>query len=310
MSLARLELAGNDFGELAKWTSSIREEAGIKLPIIADLDANKVKIGKLSQGQQMLEEGSLIELVLGKQPQKSPKELPLECSVDLNLKKRSLVFLSDGQVVLEVSKKTKRGYLAKVKIGGETKSFGLAQISEQNFTSGEVTEQELSEIEFGLSMGYEYLATSRFSSAKDIAYVRSLIPPEVKLIVKIQSREAIENLEEVVKAADALMISRDDFDWRFEPEEIPVIEKKVILKARLAGKPLILASPLLLSLVSWQKPNRVETAEVAAAVFSRVDALTLFEETAQGKEPLLALKTAFKIVAKAERFLYQTATLF
>lgn len=167
-----------------------------------------------------------------------------------------------------------------------------------------VTEKDLADLDFGIKSGVEYIAQSYVGSAEDVSILRSAITERgarVPIIAKIERAEAVKNFDEILKEADAIMVARGDLGLSVPIEEIPFLEKEIIAKSRAAGKPVIVATEMLYSMVGNQKPTRAEVTDVAYAILIGADAVMLSDETARGKYPVEAVAIMEKIVACSER---------
>ncbi|MDO8522340.1 MAG: pyruvate kinase [bacterium] len=167
-----------------------------------------------------------------------------------------------------------------------------------------VTEKDLADIDFGIRAGVEYIAQSYVGSAKDVSTLRSAIKErgvKIPIIAKIERAEAIKNLDEILLEADAIMVARGDLGLNVPIEDIPFLEKDMVAKARLAGKPVIVATEMLYSMVGNQRPTRAEVTDVAYAILIGADAVMLSDETARGKYPVEAVAVMEKIITRSER---------
>lgn len=167
-----------------------------------------------------------------------------------------------------------------------------------------ITEQDKKYIEFGIQNNVDYFAVSFVSSAKDINDCREIIQKNSgvqKIIAKIERKSALDNIDEIILAADALMIARGDLGNEVPIEQIPFIQNDLIKKCKLAGKPVITATQMLLSMVENESPTRAEVTDVSQAILEGSDAVMLSEETASGKYPVQAVAVMEKIVFEAEK---------
>lgn len=167
-----------------------------------------------------------------------------------------------------------------------------------------ITQKDAKDLTFGISQNVDYIALSFVGSAKDIVELRKLIQDnggQQKIIAKIERREAINNLDEIIKEADGLMVARGDLGNEFPIEEIPFIQHLIIKKANLANKMVIVATQMLLSMVEKNIPTRAEVSDVAYAVLDGADGIMLSEETTVGKYPVEAISVMERIASVAEK---------
>lgn len=167
-----------------------------------------------------------------------------------------------------------------------------------------VTEKDLNDLDFGITSRVDYIAQSYVGSAKDISLLRSAIKAKgskIPIIAKIERAEAVTHFDEILAEADAIMVARGDLGLSVPIEEIPFLEKEMVVKCRTVGKPVIVATEMLYSMVGNQKPTRAEVTDVAYAILIGADAVMLSDETARGKYPVEAVAIMEKIVARSER---------
>jgi pyruvate kinase len=170
--------------------------------------------------------------------------------------------------------------------------------------SPEVTQKDLADLEFGISLNVEYIAQSFVGSAADVRAMRAAIASKgskIPLIAKIERKEALDTIAEIIEASDAVMVARGDLGVSVPIEDIPFIERDIIAKAKFAGKPVITATQMLLSMKDSPAPTRAEVTDVEFAILLGSDAVMLSEETTIGTYPLEATTAMEKIVSRAER---------
>ena len=177
--------------------------------------------------------------------------------------------------------------------------------SEHHFGGGEViTEKDIKDIAFGAEIGVEYIALSYVGSTEDITRLREHLAEagsSAKVIAKIERKEAVEKAEEIIEAADAVMIARGDLGNEVPLEQIPFIERNLIGAARVAGKPVIVATELMSSMIDNDRPARADVTDVAYAIVSGADAVMLSNETATGEYPVETVQMMDKILLEAEK---------
>ena len=167
-----------------------------------------------------------------------------------------------------------------------------------------VTAKDLADLDFGIGKRVEYIAQSFVGSAKDISILRSAIKEkgaQIPIVAKIERAEAVRNFDEILAEADAIMIARGDLGLSVPIEEIPFLEREIVVKCRTAEKPVIVATEMLYSMVENDRPTRAEVTDVAYAILIGADAVMLSAETARGKYPVESVATMEKIVARSER---------
>jgi pyruvate kinase len=217
--------------------------------------------------------------------------------------KGGVIFLSDGFIQLKVEKIQGRDVICSVLMGGPLYSRKGMNLPGARIFIDPVTKKDLELMDFGLRQGINTFGVSFIESPKDLQILRELAKKRRKpayLIAKIERREAILNFDEILEAADGIMVARGDLGVEIPIEEVPMVQKTLIRKANLKGKPVITATQMLVSMTQNVRPTRAEANDVANAILDGTDAVMLSEETAMGKFPLEAIKTIVKIAAATE----------
>jgi len=171
---------------------------------------------------------------------------------------------------------------------------------------GVITEKDKRDLKFGLEQNVDYVAMSFVSEAKDVIDLRELMKKQGNIkpiIAKIERKEAVKNLDEIIKTSDAIMIARGDLGQEIPPEKVPFIQHLIIKKCKAINKPVITATQMLYTMVENEKPTRAEVSDVAHAILDGSDAVMLSEETAMGKYPIEAVAMMEKIVLESEKYL-------
>ncbi|MDO8552805.1 MAG: pyruvate kinase [bacterium] len=166
-----------------------------------------------------------------------------------------------------------------------------------------VTQKDISDLDFGIKEGVEYIAQSYVGTAEDIRTLRRAIQErgaKIHIVAKIERREAVENFDAILEEADAIMVARGDLGLNVPIEEIPFLEKEMVGKAKKAGKPVIVATEMMYSMVESNRPTRAEVTDIAYAILIGSDAVMLSDETARGKHPVEAVEIMEKIVSRSE----------
>lgn len=306
MNVARLNFSHGDLAQHACDIRTIRKTAKrLKrvVDILIDLPGVKMRVGKFPDGPVVLKAGSIVTLTTRNLPGNASlvpvqyKQLPQSVS------KGSIIFLSDGFIQLKVLKVQETEIVCRVLIGGPVSSHKGINIPGAKILVDAITRKDLEFIDFGLSQGVHTFGLSFVEEASDIDRVREFVRKKKKpihLVAKIERREALENLEGILLAADAVMIARGDLGIEIPPEQVPIIQKKVIRKANLMGRPVITATQMLGSMTKNLRPTRAEVNDVANAILDGTDAVMLSEETAVGDYPVETVGMMSKIAVSAE----------
>ncbi len=306
MDAARLNASHADHEVLREEVLAVREAsrmAGKDVAVILDLQGPKLRIGDFGEGSVVLREGGTFRLTTRTRPgdeEGVSVGLPWLPSA---LKPGDAILLDDGAIVLRVEEVAGEEVACRVLKGGTLSSRKGMNIPGVELPLPSLTEKDLYDLRLGLELGVDWVALSFVRSAKDVEALRRALGDlggELPVVAKIEKREAVENLEEIVDAADGVMVARGDLGVEMPLEDVPLLQKRIIRAAARHGKPSITATQMLQSMIDSPTPTRAEVTDVANAVFDGTDAVMLSGETAVGKHPLRAVETMMRIVGKAE----------
>jgi len=314
MNVARLNFSHGDFAEhkidihnIRKASDNLKQLVGI----LIDLPGVKMRIGVLKDGMLILKNGELVTLttknVLG-----TSSLIPVSYkSLPKSVSKGSIVFLNDGFIQLRVESVVGTEIHCRVMIGGKILSHKGLNLPGAKLFLDPITKRDLEIIDFGLSHGVTTFGLSFVEGAKDILKVREFARSKGKkvyLVSKIERSGAIENFDEILKVTDAVMVARGDLGIETPIEQVPVVQKELIRKANIFGRPVITATQMLGSMTQNIRPTRAEVNDVANAILDGTDAIMLSEETAIGDYPVETIKMMVKIACSTEN-LYHTGRL-
>lgn len=276
------------------------KKAAKPIAVLMDLSGAKMRIGRL-KSPITLHRGDRIRLT--SESEENGISIPVSCPEILStLKKGDTVHLADGTIRLRIVSSGEREVVAEVIEGGYLTSHkGITFPEKLNLPS--LTEKDIEDLKFGVEAGIDWVAMSFVRSAEDVMALKNAVASigrDVPVIAKIERKEAVKNLEEIIRVADGIMIARGDLGVEMPVEEIPIIQKKAIKLANRAGKPVITATQMLKSMVVQTTPTRAEVTDVANAVLDGSDALMLSEETASGSHPVEAVRVMDRVIRKAE----------
>lgn len=304
MDCARLNFSHGTYKNHAKLVKNIRKVAkktGVPVAIMQDLQGPKIRIGNIKKGGIDVKKNSEITLTCSKNPKnKIPVQYKNLCK---DVKKGNILLVDDGMIELKVIKVKNNDIICRVLNTGTIKKNKGINVPDAKISINPITEKDKKDLKFGLKQDIDYVALSFVSEAKNIHDLRKLINKHnknVKIIAKIERSEAVKNLEEIIEASDALMVARGDLALEVGPENVPIIQKRMIKLCNLAGKPVITATQMLQSMVNKPQPTRAEVSDIANAIFDHSDAIMLSNETAVGSYPVKAVKIFAKVAQKVE----------
>jgi pyruvate kinase len=295
--------------EHARVIASAREisaQLGIHTAILQDLPGPKVRTGRLADGAASvrLERGAQFvittEDVAGTAHRVSTtyRDLPADVAIGKHL------FLQDGQIALLIVGKSATEIETTVEFGGALRSAQGINYSDGSLNVASPTARDLEYLQFGLDQGVDYVALSFVRSAEDVERAKAFIAERnkrVPVIAKIEKHEALGELDNIVAAADGVMVARGDLGIEVPIESVPMIQKQIIAKCNRASKPVVTATQMLESMIASPRPTRAEATDVANAILDGTDAVMLSGETALGAYPTEAVRTMAEIAREVER---------
>jgi len=307
VNLFRLNFSHGEVEEHLERIKKIRKissQLGKSVAIIQDLSGPKIRLGELEQGQVQLKTGEIVRLFYGKKSP-SPKRLPVSYPrLSQDLAKGDQILLGDGEIELKVVSVEQNEVICQVVVGGAVSSHKGVNLPSEKLSVSALTKKDKKDLDVGIKAEVDFIALSFIRRAQEILMVKKLIKRygrEIPIIAKIETSEALKNLEQIIKASDAVMVARGDLGVEVPIEKIPVVQKKIIQLANTLARPVITATQMLKSMVESKRPTRAEVTDVANAIFDGADALMLSEETAIGKYPVETVKMMKKIASQAEK---------
>jgi pyruvate kinase len=307
MSMARLNFAHGTLGQHGMDIKNIREAAaklGHPCPILIDLPGPKIRVGKLKHEPLHLRQGHVVWLNGRKLMRVFHDSIPVDYpQLAQSVKKGSLIYLNDGFIQMRVEEIHHSAVKCEVLVGGSLLSYKGLNIPDGKLLVEPVTPDDLRFVDFGLEHGINLFGVSFIETAADIkkvkAYARSK-GRKIQTVAKIERAEAVQNLDSILKATDMVMVARGDLGVQIPLEEVPLVQKTIIQKARHREIPVITATQMLESMVHNVRPTRAEVSDVANAILDGTTAVMLSEETAIGEYPLETVEMMAKIVHATE----------
>jgi pyruvate kinase len=307
MDVARLNFAHGtpeQHTEIAQTVRAAAERAGREVAILGDLPGPKLRIGPVAGGVAELARDSQVVLS-GDQTDGTAERLPVAWEGFSELcDKGDVLYLADGAVRLRVSEVRDGDVITKVEVGGSVASRQGLNLPNVTVSLPAVSDEDIGLIDAGLEMGVDFFALSFVRRREDLDPVREHLAARgvhVPLIAKIEKPQAAANGEEIIQAADGIMIARGDLGIELPIEEVPLVQKRLLAVAGRYATPTITATQMLESMVHSTRPTRAEVADVANAIFDGTDAVMLSQETAVGKHPVLAVQMMASIAQTTER---------
>jgi pyruvate kinase len=310
MDVARLNFSHGTHEEHARRIGLLRaaaESSGREVAILQDLCGPKIRSGRFGDGASAVETGA--EVILRGATESGPVAAAGEIIVHYawlaeDLQVGDTVQLDDGRVSVEVTSTSGGVPRARVLQGGTLRDHVGVHLPAERVRLGPLTDKDRQDLQFGLEQGVDYVALSFVRHASEVQLVRDLSEAwgrPTPIVAKIETPRAVEHLEPIILASDAVMVARGDLGVEFSPERVPIIQRKILGLARMHQRPVIVATEMMQSMTTALRPTRAEASDVATAVFDGTDAVMLSAETATGAHPAHVVRTMHRIVIEAEQ---------
>jgi pyruvate kinase len=281
----------------------LNEELGTKICLLQDLQGPKIRVNEM-QPDVVIERGQ--ELIITTRELLGNREIVSTSYKTLHkdVKIGDMILIDDGKLELKVTEIRDIDVVTEVVYGGPLKSRKGINLPFTRVSAPSLTEKDLKDLEFGLANDVDWIALSFVRRADDIASMRKIIDEHnssARIVAKIEKPEALSNIDDIIEATDGVMVARGDLGVEIWMEEVPMVQKMLVEKCNKAGKPVIVATQMMESMIENPRPTRAETNDVANAVMDGADALMLSAETASGKYPLEVIRSMVRTVASVEK---------
>ncbi len=280
---------------------ALEEKLGRPIGILADVQGPKLRVGRFGGGRVHLQTGQHFRLDLNPTPGDSRRvnlphpEIISAASIGATL------LLDDGKLRLRVEHKRGDALETMVVVGGPLSDRKGVNVPDVVLPIPALTPKDRADLAFALDQGVEYIGLSFVQRPEDVAEARGLTDGRAWIMTKLEKPQAVENLDEIVRLSDAVMVARGDLGVELPPEEVPLAQKRIVRVARQMGRPVVVATQMLESMITAPSPTRAEASDVATAVFDGADAVMLSAETAAGQFPFEAVNIMDRIVARVEQ---------
>jgi pyruvate kinase len=276
-------------GELHGRVRALESEVQRPIAILADLQGPKIRLGTLPGGSVELKEGARVKL-LREVSSSDPAIIPIpHAEVFAALKQKHCLLIDDGRIRLRTWSAQPDSAEAIVEVGGILKDRKGVNLPDTLLPVSAMTDKDRSDLDAALHVGVDWIALSFVQRPDDVAELKKIVRGRAGVLAKIEKPKALEFLSEILELSDALMVARGDLGVELPLETVPIRQKEITRAARLAGKPVVVATQMLESMIESAAPTRAEVSDVATAVFDGADAVMLSAETATGKHPVEAV---------------------
>ncbi|MEQ1866146.1 MAG: pyruvate kinase [Micropepsaceae bacterium] len=299
----RINMSHTDHAGLASYVANIRAveaEIGRPIGILADLQGPKLRIGAMAGGGVDLEVGSAVKIDLDPSPGDAHHLFLPHREVFAVLKEGGLLLIDDGRLRLRIEKASPDSLMARVELGGRLTDRKGVNVPDALLPIAALSAKDRSDLDRALEHGVDWIALSFVQRPEDVAEARKIVAGRAGVLSKIEKPAALERLHEIIELSDALMVARGDLGVELPIEQVPGRQKQITRAARAAGKPVVVATQMLESMISSPMPTRAEVSDVATAVFDGADAVMLSAESASGKYPVEAVDMMDRVARSIE----------
>ncbi|MBS0480247.1 MAG: pyruvate kinase [Proteobacteria bacterium] len=280
---------------------SLEKKYGRPTTILADLQGPKLRVGKFADGKVELKIDSIFVLDRDKTPGDATRvELPHR-EIFEAMESGARLLLDDGKLVLRVLEHDDKRIVTNVEVGGLLSNNKGLNVPDVVVPMAALTEKDRSDLAFAVDQGVDWIALSFVQRPEDLAEARKLIGGKAALLAKIEKPAAIERLDEIIEACDGVMVARGDLGVELPPQTVPPLQKRIVETARRQGKPVVVATQMLESMIESPSPTRAEVSDVATAIYDGADAIMLSAESAAGKWPIESVAMMNAIGEAVER---------
>jgi len=293
----------DDHQKVINFVREINQELGTSVSLLQDLQGPKIRVQEVEPGI-VVERGS--ELVITTRQQLGNHEVVSTSYTNLpnDVSAGDTILVDDGKIELKVKEVRETEVVTEVVHGGPLKSRKGINLPFTKVSAPSLTEKDLKDLDFGIKNNLDWIALSFVRRAADIRQMRDILEKNnstARIVAKIEKPEALSNIDEILSLTDAVMVARGDLGVEIWLEEVPMVQKMLVEKCNLLGKPVIVATQMMESMIDNPRPTRAETNDVANAVMDGADALMLSAETAAGKYPLEVVRSMVRTISSVEK---------
>jgi len=309
MDVVRLNFSHSTHEEHRAAMKAVREaaeRAGEPIAILQDLQGPKIRTGKLASPEVRLVDGAKFIITINEIAGNAERVSTTYQDLPKDVKPGDTILMDDGLLQLKVLSSTTTDVVTEVVHGGILKEHKGINLPGVSVSAPSLTDKDIEDLEFGIANDIDYVALSFVRTGDDIRRLREFIIAKIDkgkklpIIAKIEKREALDNIDEIIREADAIMVARGDLGVECATEDVPIAQKMICKKANAAGKPVIIATQMLESMIENPRPTRAEANDVANGVLDGADAVMLSGETSVGKYVVEVVRTMDLIIRRAE----------
>jgi pyruvate kinase len=306
MDVARLNMSHGDYSDHEVNYQNVRAASlatGRPVGVLADLQGPKIRLGRFAAGKEVLDYGATFTITVDDIQGDATRCSTTFKGLPGDVGPGDIILIDDGRIMLEATEVTDTDVITRVVVGGPVSNNKGINLPGVAVSVPAMSDKDSDDLRWALRQGVDMVALSFVRSAKDIEIVHQIMAEEgrrVPVIAKIEKPQAVENLDEIIDAFDAVMVARGDLGVELPLEEVPLVQKKIVSAARRWAKPVIVATQMLESMISAPRPTRAEASDVANAILDGADAVMLSGETSVGEYPVVTVETMARIVNNTE----------
>ena len=280
------------------------------IAIVADLQGIKLRIGKILENQVSLKKGDIFNFDLNKKIGSQNRVYLPYPEIFKKIKKNNKILIDDGKFVFKIKQLSKNSIETICQNDCIIKNFKSIHIPGLEVDFDDLTAKDKRDISIAKKLGCNWIALSYVKNSKIIKQTRKLIPQDTGIIAKVENKSAIKNIKDIIQTSDAIMVARGDLAVEIGANEVPHVQLDIVKKCSELGKPVIIATQMLESMILDNKPTRAEINDVGTAIFQGADVVMLSAETAVGKYPLQAVQAMKKTIVSTEKYKKENISLF
>src|SRR5512133_840144 len=306
MDVARLNMSHGDYADHERNLRSVRDaaaDAGRPVGVLADLQGPKIRLGRFTNGKEKLHVGATFSITVDNVDGTVERCSTTYKGLPGDVRPGDLILIDDGRIALRANEVTATDVITEVVVGGPVSNNKGINLPGVAVSVPAMSEKDTEDLRWALRNGVDMVALSFVRSADDIKLVHEIMDVEgrrIPVIAKLEKPQAVENLDEIIDAFDAIMVARGDLGVELPLEQVPLVQKRAIELARRWAQPVIVATQVLESMVENARPTRAEASDCANAILDGADAVMLSGETSVGKYPIVTIKTMARIIESTE----------
>ena len=284
-----------DHSNVVKWIRELEKSVAI----MQDIQGPKIRTGEAKESTQFKQSHEI--KITNKETISDDNVIYInykDLFKDLNSGER--IFIDDGQIVIRIIKKTKSSMLGQIEIGGELRSNQGVAFPDSKLSVSAITQKDIADLKFGNKLDVDIVAVSFVRDANDIKKVREIVDKNIKIIAKIELKNAVKNLDSIIDEADGVMVARGDLGVQLDLEKVPFIQKQILNEANAKGKITVTATEMLQSMKESHRPTRAEVTDITNAILEGTDCVMLSAETAIGNHPEVVVSAMSDICKEAD----------